>query len=92
MNKAYEVRLEQITTSFVHQPFDLVLGVELLSTLIVEGDEKVQGFTDLEWIVIYSRVETEGQSYFLPPALYDEVEDLYADDIGDALWRLAVPL
>lgn len=92
MNKAYEVRLEQITASFVHQPFDLVLGVEQQATLIVEGDEKVQGFTDLEWVVIYSRVELEGESYFLPPALYDEIDDLYADDIGNALWRLTVPL
>lgn len=89
MNESFEVELKQITASFLPSTFDLIIGVENTSTLSVEGLTQGGDFTDIEWQVVYCRVLVDGRWYFLPPALYDEVEDSYGDQIGDRLWELS---
>lgn len=88
MNEAYEVELSQITASFILLPFDLVLGVEKQTTIKVEEVGGFNAFTDVEWQVIYTRVLIDDQWYILPQHLYDEVDDLYGDQIGECLWTL----
>lgn len=88
MNEAFEVELTQIKTTFLASPTDLIIGVEKQSTLVVENDQKIQGFTDVEWQVLYCRVLVDDRWYFLPQDLYDEIDDEYGDLIGDRLWKL----
>lgn len=92
MNEAYEVELTNLEASFINSPFNLIIGVERQSTLVVDGDNKIQGFTDVEWQVIYSRVFTEGRWMLLSQATYDEIDELYGDMIGDQLWLLSQSL
>lgn len=92
MNEAFEVELTQMKTSFLASPTDLVIGVEKQSTLVVENDQKVQGFTDVEWQIVYCRVLLEDRWYFLPQHHYDEIDDEYGDTIGEHLWRLTQAL
>lgn len=88
MNEAYEVELDQIKASFVASPFDLVLGVEKLTTLKVDEEGDFKGLTDVEWQVVYMRVQIDGRWYFLPHTLHNEIDEVYADMIGDKLWQL----
>lgn len=88
MNEAFEVELTQMKTSFLASPTNLVIGVEKQSTLVVENDQQVQGFTDIEWQVMYCRVLVDDRWYFLPQSLYDEIDDEFGDLIGDKLWWL----
>lgn len=88
MNEAFEVELTQIKTTFLASPTDLIIGVEKQSTLVVENDHTIQGFTDVEWQVMYCRVLVEDRWYFLPQDLYDEIDDAYGDVVGDMLWKL----
>lgn len=88
MNEAYEVELTQLMSNFVASPFDLVLGVERQTTRKVDESGTDQGFTEVEWQVIYARVLVEDRWYFLPPALYDGVDNEYGELIGDKLWEL----
>jgi hypothetical protein len=92
MNESFEVELKQITASFLPSAFDLIIGVENTSTLSVEGLTKGGDFTDIEWQVVYCRVLVGDRWYFLPQTLYDEIEDLYGDQIGDRLWKLSTTL
>lgn len=89
MNESYEVELKQITASFLPSAFDLIIGVENTSTLSVKGLVKDGDFTDIEWQVVYCRVLVDDRWYFLPHNLYDEIEDVYGDKIGDRLWELS---
>lgn len=89
MNESHEVTLSHLTASFMDVPFDLVLGVELQSTLQVDECDVLHAFTDTEWQVIYCRVLVEDRWHFLPQNLYDEIDELYGDRIGDELWKLA---
>lgn len=89
MNESYEVELKQITASFLPSAFDLIVGVENTSILSVEGQTQGCDFTDIEFQVVYCRVLVDDRWYFLPPALYDEIEDIYGDRIGDRLWELS---
>lgn len=91
MNEAYEVELFSLTASFMASPFDLVLGVERLSTLKVDESE-MPGFTDVEWQVVYQRVLDGDHWYFLPHTMFHEIEELYSDQIGDKLWQLTARL
>lgn len=88
MNEAFEVELTQIKTTFLASPTDLIIGVEKQSTLVVENDQQVQGFTDIEWQVMYCRVLMDDRWFFLPQDLYDEIDDEYGEVIGDLLWKL----
>jgi uncharacterized protein YuzE len=88
MNEAFEVELTQIKTSFLASPVDLIIGVEKQTTLKVDNDGNVQGFTDIEWQVVYCRVLVEERWYFLPQSLYDEIDDEHGDVIGNHLWKL----
>lgn len=92
MNEAYEVELKQIQASFVASPVDIVLGVEKQTTLTVDQSENLQGFTDVEWQVVYARVLLEDRWFFLPQTLYDEIDDVYGDQIGELLWSLTAKL
>jgi len=92
MNEAYEVELTQIKTTFAASPIDLVLGVERQTTLKVDTHENIQGFTDVEWQVIYCRALIDDCWHILPQALYDEIDDEHGDLIGDKLWSLAQTL
>lgn len=92
MNEAHEVEFTQMKASFFAVPFDLVLGVERQSTLVVPGDLNVQSFTDIEWQIVYCRVLVEDRWFFLPQTLYDEIDDTYGDLIGDRLWTLTQQL
>lgn len=92
MNEAYELEFTQMNASFFASPFDLVLGVERQSTLIVPGDLNVQSFTDVEWQILYCRVLIEDRWCFLPQTFYDEIDDTYGDLIGDRLWTLTQQL
>lgn len=87
MNESYEVELKQIKASFLPSAFDLIVGVENTSTLLIEGFAHAE-FTDIEWQVVYCRVLVDGRWYFLPQDLYDEIDDEYGDLIGDRLWKL----
>lgn len=89
MNESYEVELKQITASFLPSTFDLIVGVENTSTLSVEGLTQGGDFTDIEFQVVYCRVLVDNRWYFLPHNLYDEIEDVYGDQIGDRLWELS---
>lgn len=88
MNEAFEVELTQIKTTFTASLTDLIIGVEKQSTLVVENDQNIQGFTDIEWQVMYCRVLVDDRWYFLPQSLYDEIDDEYGEVIGDLLWKL----
>lgn len=88
MNEAYEVELNNITASFMPTTFDLVLGVEIQSTLQVDESDMLHAFTDMEWQVMYARVLVDDRWFFLPQTLYDEVDDEFGDQIGDLLWKL----
>lgn len=88
MNEAYEVELNQITASFIPSPFDLVLGVEKQTTVQVDESGTFTAFTDVEWQVVYTRVLIGDRWFFLPQDLYDEIDDMYGEQIGDCLWRL----
>jgi len=90
MNEAYEVELTDVEASFIPTPFTVVLGVERQTTFKVDNDEKVQGFTDVEWQVIYARAMVADRWTILPQDLYDEIDDKYGDLIGDKLWRLTL--
>lgn len=92
MNEAYEVELSNITASFIASPFNLMLGVERQTTLVVDESENVSGFTDVEWQVIYARAQIDGQWYFLPQDQYDQIDGAYSDLIGDKLWELTQKL
>jgi hypothetical protein len=92
MNEAYEVELNDITASFIAEPFTVVLGVERQTTLKVESDDKVQGFTDVEWQVIYARALVDDRWTILPQTLYDEIDDEHGEMIGDLLWKLTCSL
>ena len=88
MNEAYEVELKQIQASFIASPVDIVLGIEKQITLTVDQSETLQGFTDVEWQIVYARVLLEDRWFFLPQTLYDEIDDVYGDKIGELLYRL----
>jgi hypothetical protein len=88
MNEAYEVELSQIKTTFSASPIDLIMGVEKQTTLKVESTGEMQGFMDVEWQVVYTRVLVDDRWYFLPQDLYDEIDDEYGDVIGEKLWSL----
>lgn len=88
MNEAHEVEFTEMKTSFFASPVNLVLGVEKQTTLKVDGLEGLQGFTDVEWQVIYARVLVDDRWFFLPQSLYDEIDDEFGDMIGDRLWQL----
>ena len=92
MNEAHEVEFTEMKTSFFASPVNIVLGVERLSSLKVDAVEGCQGFTDDEWQVIYARVLLEDRWYFLPPDLYDEIDEQHSDLIGDRLWQLSQSL
>lgn len=88
MNEAYEVELTNLEASFSASPFNLVLGVEKQTMLKIEESGVVQGFTDVEWQVIYARVLIDERWYFLRQEFYDEIDDVYGDTIGEELWKL----
>lgn len=77
MNKAYEIELQGITANFVGSSFDLVVGVERI--LLSDYDE---------WNVVYARVMIDDRWYFLPDDLYEEIDALYSDTIGDRIFEL----
>jgi hypothetical protein len=89
MNESHEVTLHQLSASFMEVPFDLVLGLELQSSLKVDECSLLHAFTDLEWQVIYCRVLVEDRWHFLPQDLYDEIDEVYGERIGDELWKLS---
>lgn len=88
MKEAYEVELNQLTASFLIEPFDLVLGVEKGATMVVDSSETSGGSTDIEWQVIYARVLVADRWWFLPTSMYDEIDREHGDQIGDKLWSL----
>lgn len=88
MNEAFEVELVDLSASFISTTFNLVLGLEKQMTIQVEGSERLNGFTDIEWQIVYSRVLVDDRWYFLPQDMYDEIDDKYSDLIGDKLWTL----
>jgi hypothetical protein len=92
MNESYEVELNNIKASFLPSEFDLIVGVENTSTLAVKGLTLGGDFTDIEWQVVYCRVLVDERWYFLPHNLYDEIEDVYGDQIGNRLWELSQTL
>lgn len=92
MNEAYEVQLNDLTASFLPSPFDLVIGVERLNTVVVEAGENTTGFTDIEWQVMWSRVRVGDTLMFLTQNLYDELDGEYGDIIGEKLWELTQTL
>lgn len=92
MNEAYEVELTDVKASFIPTPFTIVLGVERQTTLKVDNDDKVQGFTDVEWQVIYARALVDNRWTILPQSHYDEIDESYGDQIGESLWRLTQTL
>lgn len=92
MNESHEVTMKNLTASFMDSPFDLVLGVELQSALDIPDGGLCHGFKDTEWQVIYCRVLLEDRWHFLPQELYDEIDEIYGDRIGDELWKLTASL
>lgn len=92
MNEAYEVELNQITASFIPSPFDLVIGVERQTTVKVDEQGACTGYLDVEWQVMYTRVLIDNRWFFLPQTMYDELDDMYGEQIGDCLWKLTSTL
>lgn len=88
MNEAYEVELKNLTASFLPSPFDLILGVEQLTILVVDEGDNIQGFTDVEWQIVYCRVLVDDRWFFLPQTWYDEIDADHGELIGDKLWEL----
>ena len=92
MNQAYEVELNNIKASFMPSTFDLVIGVELQSTLTIKESDLLNGFVDMDWQVMYARVLVDERWFFLPQSLYDEIDETFGDQIGDMIWGLAVTI
>lgn len=87
MKEAHEVTLINVTVSFMDQPVDLVIGVELQASFPI-GDGSDHDYTDFDWQVIYCRVLVDTRWYFLPETLYDEIDTVFGDQVGDKLWEL----
>lgn len=79
MNEAYEIELQGLTATFMPNSFDLVIGAERIR--LPDYDE---------WKIVYARVLIEDRWYFLPNDLYDEIDSLYSDRIGELLFALAI--